>query len=87
MTSHRCQHNLTFNTIKNGDKEYICHCLLFLLKKKVLLTHTELFVKRMVKILWSLERVRISLNDLKMVISILVIKIASDSLQLCKRRN
>jgi len=47
MTSHRYQHNLTFNTIKNGNKEYIA----FLLKKKVLLIHTELFVRHMVKIL------------------------------------
>jgi len=41
MTSYRChQRNLTFSTIKNEadrgnrDKEHICYCLLFSLKKK-----------------------------------------------------
>jgi len=34
MKSHKCQHNLTFSTIKNGDKEHIRYCLLFCFHKK-----------------------------------------------------
>jgi len=41
----------------------------------------------MVKLLQSLKRVRISLNDLKTVISISVTKYIADVLQLWKRTN
>jgi len=49
MTSHRCQHNLTFSTIKNGarKKEYIRQYLVLFSSKQVLLMHTELFMRRM----------------------------------------
>jgi len=40
--------------------------------------HTELFVRRMVKMLQSLERMRIGLNDLKTVTSVSITKNDSD---------
>jgi len=33
------------------DKEHIHHCLYVFIKRKVLLMHTELFVRRIVKML------------------------------------
>jgi len=49
--------------------------------------HTELFMRCIVKILWSLKCVRIDLNDLKTVISISVTKNTPNTLQLWKITN
>lgn len=54
MTSHRCRHNFTFMLVLNIENGVIiksilvpAFCFVFI-KRKVLLTHIELFIRRMV---------------------------------------
>jgi len=67
------------------DKEHIRHCLLFCFHQKK--RAIELFVRRMMKMLQSLERVRIDLNDCLKTKVILVTKNGPNIPRLWKRTN
>jgi len=81
MTSHRCQHNFTFSTIKNGARQRInlpLPFVLFLLKEKEEIGENVIVIKTCAN--WFK-------NDLKTMISISTTKSVSNAVQLWKRTN